>query len=155
MYIQGKGKETIPLEYKIQGCDQRKKEVMYMTKKEMFAQVIAMAKGEEVTATADEVVAFAEHEIELLSRKSSGSGKPTKNQIENEGYKQSILEILAENDHPMTISDLMEDSRLEGLKNQRVSAIVTQLKNAHLVKREVNKKKAYFHIPTEDEEEKA
>lgn len=123
-----------------------------MTKKEMFAQVIAMAKGEKVTATQDEIVSFAEHEIDLLNRKGSGSHKPTKTQIENEGYKASILEILAESDRPLTISEMMEDDRLEGLKNQRVSALVTQLKKGGQVIRTEDKKKAYFSL-TEDETE--
>lgn len=117
-----------------------------MTKKEMFAQVIAMAKGAEVAATREEIVAFAEHEIELLEKKSSGSAKPTKIQIENERYKSAILEILAEADRPLTISEMMEDSRLEGLKNQRVSALVTQLKKAEQVIRTEDKKKAFFSI---------
>ena len=117
-----------------------------MTKKEMFAQVIAMANGEEVTATVEEIVAFANHEIELLEKKSSSSAKPTKTQVENEGYKTAILEILAEADRPLTISEMMEDSRLEGLKNQRVSALVTQLKKAEQVVRTEDKKKAYFSL---------
>lgn len=117
-----------------------------MTKKEMFAQVIAMANGTEISATREEIVAFAEHEIELLEKKSSGSSKPTKTQVENEGYKSAILEILAEADRPLTISEMMEDSRLEGLKNQRVSALVTQLKKAEQVVRTEDKKKAYFAL---------
>ncbi len=120
-----------------------------MTKKEMFAQIIAMVNGETITVTPEEIVTFAEHEIELLSKKSSGSGKPTKTQVENEGYKTSILAILGESGKPLTISELMEDERLEGLKNQRVSALVTQLKNAKSVIRTEIKKKAYFSLAEE------
>lgn len=121
-----------------------------MTKKEMFAQVIAMAKGEVITVTSEEIVNFAEHEIELLAKKGSGSAKPTKTQIENEGYKQAILEILAETGCPMTISQMMENARLEGLKNQRVSALVTQLKKGGQVVRTEVKKVAYFTLAEQE-----
>ena len=119
-----------------------------MTKKEMFAEIIKMMNGETSSVTESAVIEFAEHEIELLNKKSSsGSGKPTKTQAENEGYKEVILEALATADKPMTISELMEYAEgLAGLKNQRVSAIMTQLKNANKVVRTMEKKKAYFSL---------
>ena len=119
-----------------------------MTKKEMFAEIIKMMNGEISSVTESAVIEFAEHEIELLNKKSSsGSGKPTKTQVENEGYKEVILEALATADKPMTISELMEYAEgLAGLKNQRVSAIMTQLKNANKVVRTMEKKKAYFSL---------
>ena len=119
-----------------------------MTKKEMFAEIIKMMNGETSSVTEKEVIEFAEHEIGLLNKKSSsGSGKPTKTQVENEGYKEVILEALATADKPMTISELMEYAEgLAGLKNQRVSALMTQLKNANKVVRTMEKKKAYFSL---------
>lgn len=39
----------------------------------------------------DEMVKFLEHEIELVSRKRTGSSKPTKRQAENESVKERIL----------------------------------------------------------------
>ena len=119
-----------------------------MTKKEMFAEIIKMMNGEISSVTEKEVIEFAEHEIGLLNKKaSSGSGKPTKTQVENEGYKEVILEALATADKPMTISELMEYAEgLAGLKNQRVSALMTQLKNAGKVIRTEEKKKAYFSL---------
>jgi hypothetical protein len=119
-----------------------------MTKKEMFAEIIKMMKGETSSVTENAVIEFAEHEIELLNKKSSsGSGKPTKTQIENEGYKKIVLEALATADKPMTISELMEYAEgLAGLKNQRVSALVTQLHSAKKVIRTVEKRKAYFSL---------
>lgn len=118
-----------------------------MTKKEMFAR-IATINSEDA-----EIVAFCEHGIELLNKKSSGSAKPTKTQVENEGFKQAMLDTLAELDHPVTISELMEVCEgIAGLKNQRVSALMTQLKKAGLVVRTEDKKKAFFAI-AEDEGE--
>ena len=111
-----------------------------MTKKEMFAHIATVNSADQ------EIVDFCNHEIELLAKKASGSSKPTKTQVENETYKASILEILAEADRPLTISEMMEDDRLSGLKNQRVSALVTQLKKAEQVVRTEDKKKAYFSL---------
>ncbi len=110
-----------------------------MTKKEMYSHIAT------INAEDAEVVAFCEHEIELLNKK-RGSSKPSKTQIENEGYKLSILAVLEDNDRPMTVSDIMEDDRLKGLKNQKISALVTQLKNEGKIVRTTDKKKAYFSI---------
>ena len=119
-----------------------------ITKKDMFNEIIKMMNGEQMSVSTQAVIDFANHEIELLNKKSSSSsGKPTKTQIENEGYKEVILEALATADKPMTISELMEYADgLEGLKNQRVSALMTQLKNAGKVIRTEEKKKAYFSL---------
>ena len=117
-----------------------------MTKKEMFNEIIAMATNEKMTVTKEEICEFVEHEIELLSHKSSATRKPTKTQIENETIKATMLDILTENDRPMTISDIMEDSRLAGFRNQKISALMTQLKNIGKVVRTEDKKKAYFTI---------
>ena len=119
-----------------------------ITKKDMFNEIIKMMNGEQMSVSAQAVIDFANHEIELLNKKSSSSsGKPTKTQIENEGYKEVILEALATADKPMTISEIMEYADgLAGLKNQRVSALMTQLKNAGKVIGREKKKKAYFSL---------
>ena len=119
-----------------------------MTKKDMFNEIINLMNGKASAVTNDEIINFCTHEIELLNKKSSSSsGKPTKTQVENEGYKEVILEALATADKPMTISELMEYADgLAGLKNQRVSALMTQLKNAGKVIRTEEKKKAYFSL---------
>lgn len=118
-----------------------------MTKKEMFARIAT------INAEDAEIVAFCEHEIELLSKKSAGSSKPTKTQIENEGYKQAMLDTLMELDKPLTISELMEVCEgIAGLKNQRVSALMTQLKKDGLVVRTEIKKCAYFSIAESEDE---
>lgn len=111
-----------------------------MTKNEMYSHIAAMCADDA------EVVEFCAHQQELLARRSSTPHKPTKTQVENEGFKVAIVDILAENDRPMTISEMLEDGRLEGLKNQRVNALVTQLKNANRVVRTEVKGKAYFSL---------
>ena len=117
-----------------------------MTKKEMFNHIATINSADA------EIVAFCEHEIELLEKKASGSSKPTKTQVENEGYKQMMLDTMASLDRPVTISELMEECEgIATLKNQRVSALMTQLKKAGLVTRTEDKKKAYFSISEGEE----
>ena len=53
-----------------------------MTKKEMFAMVIAVVNGSEVE-NKEEMLGFLNHEVELLEKKNSKSGQ-TKTQKENE-----------------------------------------------------------------------
>ena len=72
-----------------------------------------------------------------LEKKSSSKGtrKPTATQKANESHKEVILAS-------------MEDGRrypfTEELSNQRVSALITQMKKADLVERVEEKGKAYF-----------
>lgn len=110
-----------------------------MTKKEMFRKIA------EVCADNEEIVEFCNKEIERLNV-SRSSSKPTKNQIENIEYKGVIIDALAKNPR-MTISDLMRaDARLSALSNQRVNAIVIQLKQEGKVERTTDKRTAYFSL---------
>lgn len=111
-----------------------------MTKKEMYMHIA------EINANDSEIVAFCNHELELLNRKGSGNRKPTETQVENERFKHNILEVLAEADRPLTISEIMANAPLNGLTNQRVSALITQLKKAGLVVRTEEKRKAFFSL---------
>lgn len=109
-----------------------------MTKKEMFAQILANYDLTEAE------VAFIQHEIELLEKKNSSEKKPTATQIANDGIKDAILDYM-EVGKLYTVTDLMKGvGACEGLSNQRVSALVRQLKDATLVERVEEKRKAYF-----------
>ena len=117
-----------------------------MTKKEMFAEI------RKVVADNAEMVAFIDHEIELLNRKSDSPRKPTKTQIENDGFKADILEALAEADEAVTIKSLMElCPSIAGLSNQRVTHMLTDLRKAGKVARTYVKKVAYFSLGSEEE----
>jgi len=107
-----------------------------MTKREMYSNIRTLL------ADNAEVVAFCDHEIELLSRPKVK--KPTKNQVENEGYLSDILDTLAGSAQPMTITDIV--GHFDGLSNQRVSALVKKLKDAGKVVRTEVKGKAYFTL---------
>lgn len=109
-----------------------------MTKREMFAFI------KDSMADNADVVAFCDHEIELLNKKNaSASKKATKTQIANEGIKDSILDVLRNADAPMTATAIGEAL---GLSVNKVSALLTQLKEDNSVTREVIKRKAYFTV---------
>ena len=81
---------------------------------------------------------------EQFVKKNSAERKPTANQVENQGYKADILAYLGTVENA-TITDLMKAvPSLAELSNQRVSAIVRQLKDSGEVVREEIKRKAYF-----------
>ena len=79
-----------------------------------------------------------------IAKKNSAERKPTATQKANEGYKTAILELM-EVGKKYTITDLMKEVvELADLSNQRVSALVRQLKEEELVERTEEKRKAYF-----------
>ena len=121
-----------------------------MTKKEMFTQIIAMAKGEKVEILAEEIVAFAEHEIELLAKKSSTSTK-TKTQKENEVFVEQVYEALMEVGKPVTVTELMGASEKTAcFSNQKLSALLKKLKDSGRIDKKVEGKKTYFFVITEE-----
>ena len=79
-----------------------------------------------------------------IAKKNSAERKPTATQKANEDYKTAILEFM-EVGKKYTITDLMKEVvELADLSNQRVSALVRQLKEEGLVERTEEKRKAYF-----------
>lgn len=75
-----------------------------------------------------------------------GEKKPTAKQTENEGLKTDILAYLETVDKA-TITDLIKNvPSLADLSNQKVNAIVRQLKEDNILKREEIKRKAYFSL---------
>ena len=99
-----------------------------ITKKEMFTMIKAQVKDNA------EMVAFIDHEIELLDKKASNK-KATKTQEANIGIKSTILAVL-EGAKPMTVTEMQGASaELGELSNQKVSALVRQLVEAGKVVR--------------------
>ena len=123
-----------------------------VTKRERFAQLMAIVEASNV-ANATELKEFIEHEVELLNKKNSRSGKPTKTQVENEAIKTQIVSILERVRKPMTVTQLLSESELAGLSNQKISALLTQLRESGKVMRTVEKKVAYYSMATENEAE--
>lgn len=119
-----------------------------MTKKEMFAVI------REAVINNEEMVAFIDHEIELLNKKSSGVRKPTKVQLENEGFKGDIVAALTAIDKPVTIKELCEVCpSIAELSNQRITHLLTDLRKKGAVARNYVKKVPYFAIGNEEEGE--
>ena len=121
-----------------------------VTKRERFEQLMEIVKASEVENSA-ELVAFIEHEVELLTKKNSRSGKPTKTQVENEAIKIQIVSILERVGKPMTVTQLLAESELADLSNQKVSALLTQLRKTGRVVRTIEKKVAFYSLADEVE----
>lgn len=110
------------------------------TKKELFGEVREIVERE----GREDLVKFVDHELELLEKKANRTGT-TKTQKENEGIKDIILETLRLEGAPMTITQLQEtDKTLEGLSNQKISALLAQLVNTNKVIRTKDKKTTLF-----------
>ena len=122
-----------------------------VTKRERFAQLMEIVKASEVENSA-ELVAFIEHEVELLAKKNSRSGKPTKTQVENETIKAQIVSVLERVGKPMTVTQLLAESEFTGLSNQKVSALLTQLRKSGEVVRAIEKKVAFYSLADEVED---
>jgi hypothetical protein len=84
-------------------------------------------------------------------KKSSGERKPTERQIANQGIQQDILEVMSkEPDRLFTVSELMKIvPSLDGLSNQRATAIVQGLLKAELVTNIKEKRKSFFQYKSE------
>lgn len=119
-----------------------------LTKKDYFAQL------REIVIDRPELVAFIDHEVELLTRKNSGTTQ-TKTQKENVAIAEMLVAELAKSKEAITITDLMNTSEtiknytLENgnkLTNQKISAIFKQLVEANRIVKVTDKKKSYFSV---------
>lgn len=113
-----------------------------MTKKEMFGEVIALATEN----GRQDIVDFANHEIELLNKK-SGKSSQTKTQVENENIKAQIVNALREIGKSVTITELQaQNSEMANYSNQKLSALLKQLVENNEVSKTTDKKKSYFSV---------
>lgn len=119
-----------------------------ITKKEMFTMIKAQVKDNA------EMVAFIDHEIELLDKKASNK-KATKTQEANVGIKSTILAVL-EGGKSMTVTEMQGASaELGELSNQKVSALVRQLVEAGEVVKTIDKKVSRFSLADNGEGKEA
>ena len=113
-------------------------EIKKMTKKDYFNVI------KELVSDRQDLVDFIDHEIELLSKKSSRTA-PTKTQVENEKLKEKIVATLVELNKYATITEIQEANvELAELSNQKVSALLKQLVDTKIIEKMIDKKKAYF-----------
>ena len=110
-----------------------------ITKRDRFNALLSIPA---VQADPD-MVAFIEHELELLAKKNSADKKPTAQQVANDGIKQAILDGM-EDGRLYTITELQKSIPVcAELSNQRVSALVRQMVGV-TINRTEDKRKAYF-----------
>lgn len=99
--------------------------------------------------TNEEAVAVLRNIIAQLEKRASAPKKPTKKQVANEGVKAEIVTFLSGAEEPMTVKAIAEGMGIEAW--QKVSALLTQLKNDGTVVRSEVKGKAYFALANEVE----
>ena len=123
-------------------------DVKKLTKRDYFGMI------RDIVSDRPDLVAFVDHELELLARKNSGNSQ-TKVQVENEKVAQMLVQELKAMAQAMTITDLMTSSKaiqdyvLENgkpLTNQKISAIFKQLVDNGILVKVIDKKKSYFSV---------
>lgn len=125
-----------------------------ITKRESFTEIKEILKS----LGKDTLAEVMEHELELLAKKNSADKKPTATQVENEKFKELIIEFMVEGEK-YTITDFIKSiPELNEKTNQKVSAIVKQMyadedkgqkvEDFPLVRVE-EKRKAYFMLNSE------
>lgn len=113
-----------------------------MTKKEMFTEIIALAN----TANRTDIADFAQHEIELLSKKNASTGN-SKAKAESDARAEKLYIELCRMDEPVTFAELKAqafDPEVKEWTPQRMSALVRKLGDK--VKKEMRGKSAYFYV---------
>lgn len=120
-----------------------------ITKKENFKAIIEILQNN----NREDLVQVMEHEIALIEKKAS-SAKLTKTQEANQDIKTLIIQELVRLGEPVTITDLLKNSaelyEATAGSNQKVSALMTQLKTSGQVIRGQVGKKAVFSVPNEN-----
>ena len=109
-----------------------------ITKKERFTEMRAMFEG----MGREDLVAFIDHEIELLNKKSEKSGT-SKKQVENKEIKDILLTELVAIGQPVTITDFLKQSGVD-YSNQKVSAMFRQMIEEGTVIKTSDKGKSLF-----------
>ena len=107
------------------------------TKRDLFLEV------REVVAGNEELVAFVDHELELLDKKAGT--KSTKVNNEQVALMEKIVNALNEIGRSVTISELQkENAEMAEYSNQKLSAMLKKLVDNKQVTKMVDKKKSYF-----------
>lgn len=111
-----------------------------MTKVEMFSAI------REVVSDNAEMVAFIDHEIELISKKAA-SKKPTKVQELNEKLKEIIYNYFLECEGHKTIKEIQGAiPELADLTNQKITHLLSAMIVEGKISKEYEKKTPYYSI---------
>lgn len=94
-----------------------------LTKRDHFNTLLSITEVAENPV----LVAFIEHELELLDKKNVADRKPTAVQVANEGLREAILDFMEEG-KGYTVSDLIKQvPACADLSQSKVSAILRPL----------------------------
>lgn len=115
-----------------------------VTKKEYFGMVREIVEASGVDNKED-ILAFVDREVELLSKRKNGE---TKAQKENAELMEVVYNKLAEMARPATATEIFNELRdNEAItSNQKVSALLKKLVDEERVVKTADKKKSYFSI---------
>ena len=132
--------------------------MMKFTKNEIYSTIIALVTGAEVpkfekkdgdtpimvTVPSEAIIDRMNKDIELASKKSSKSGKPTKTQVETAQLKDVLPNAMC-GQSAMTIDEIKGIcEEVADLSTSKISALLTQLRESGQVERTYIKKKAHF-----------
>lgn len=100
-----------------------------------------------INAVADEEVKERLTALSASLAKRNSKKSPTKRQKENVGVMETIVEVLASCEEPVTVSELQRDERLAEFSNQRLSALLKKLvEDEHTVEKSIVKGKSLFAL---------
>lgn len=99
-----------------------------------------------VNADKPELVAFVDHELELIANKAAKrASTPTKAQKEGAVLREVILNLLTVKGERMTIKEMQAESdALAELTSQKISAQLKKLIDEKIVERIVDKRVNYY-----------
>lgn len=117
-------------------------EIKKITKKDNFIALREICEKQ----NRDDLIAFIDHELEQLAKKSSANKPETENQKNNEIIKEKILETVASLGKGTITEIQASNADLAGYSNQKLNSLFKQLKEENKLNRTVEKRKAYFSI---------
>ena len=114
------------------------------TKREFFEEINEVLSG----VGREDLVEFVQHELDLIQKKAEKRAEVVDaKKAENEELKKVIVDTLVRMARPVSIKEIQaEKMELAGKSNQKMSALLTQLVNDRVVKREKDKKTSVFSI---------
>ena len=118
-----------------------------ITKRDRFNRLFTIVQ-EGAYPDADDLMAFIEHEIELLDKKNTAERKPTAKQVANEGYKEAIVGWM-EPDRLYLAAEIVKgvpEIVADGVTAGTVTALLTQLYKAGSLTRTEDKRKNYYAL---------
>ena len=122
-----------------------------VTKKDMFNTIIALAQEVEdldLDFNTEEIITFAQHEIEMLEKKASSKSKKDKEKDKTDEVLMTIIHETLIGSTGMTASEILKANstreEFEDVSNQKVSALLKKMVEREEVKKFTDKRKSFF-----------